>query len=186
MRPERSSIRRGSVFLNGRTSGRLRFHLLRNLQCVIHLDSEVTHGALKLGVAEQQLHCPEVFECDVRSASPSSGASCARHRPPGSSPIEATHRRTIRAYCRFEMCADEAIRPGKSECSGRSPAALTQAAKASRVCSVIPDRPDLLGLQRRLLASEPGPVTCTGAGGMGRLHGGSPSRVGTPGGSPDR
>ena len=37
--------------------GKLNFGLLRNLQSVIHLDSEVSDRALEFRVAEEELNC---------------------------------------------------------------------------------------------------------------------------------
>jgi hypothetical protein len=35
-------------------------NLFGHLECVINLDAEVSRGALDLGMAEQQLNCPQV------------------------------------------------------------------------------------------------------------------------------
>jgi len=40
---------------------KLHLCLLRHLQCVVHLDSEVTDCALQLGVTKQELNGPEVL-----------------------------------------------------------------------------------------------------------------------------
>lgn len=37
------------------------FRLLGHFQCVVDLDAEVTHSALELGVAEQELHRAEIL-----------------------------------------------------------------------------------------------------------------------------
>ena len=39
----------------------LHLSLLRDLQRIVNLDSRIAHGALELGVAEQQLHHSEVL-----------------------------------------------------------------------------------------------------------------------------
>ena len=41
------------------------FGLLRNFQCVIHLDAEITHGRLELGVAQKQLHGAQVLRSPI-------------------------------------------------------------------------------------------------------------------------
>ena len=35
--------------------------LLRNLQCVIDLDAEISHGAFQFGMAKQELYGPQVL-----------------------------------------------------------------------------------------------------------------------------
>src|SRR6202522_307665 len=42
--------------------------LLRHFKRVIHFNSEVPHGALKLGMAEQQLHGPQVLSPPVSAS----------------------------------------------------------------------------------------------------------------------
>ena len=44
---------------------KLHLRLLRHLECVVNLDSEVSHRALEFGVAEQELHSPEVLGATV-------------------------------------------------------------------------------------------------------------------------
>ena len=39
----------------------LHLSVLRDLQRIVNLDSKIAHGALELGVAEQQLHHSEVL-----------------------------------------------------------------------------------------------------------------------------
>jgi hypothetical protein len=39
---------------------RLKFDLLRDAEGIINLDPEITHGALQLRVAKQQLHCSQI------------------------------------------------------------------------------------------------------------------------------
>ena len=45
--------------------GRSNVHLLRNGNGIIHLDAEVSHGALDLGVAEKQLDGPQIARASV-------------------------------------------------------------------------------------------------------------------------
>jgi hypothetical protein len=73
-----NSCRSGSVRPGLRP---LNLGLLRDFQRVIYLDSKVSNGALQFGMAEQYLHCPQVFRASCRSAWPWFGASCACHRP---------------------------------------------------------------------------------------------------------
>src|SRR6516162_11647503 len=52
---------------------RLKFDLLGDAERIINLDPEITHGALQLRVAEQQLHCSQIAGllvnlCWLRSA----------------------------------------------------------------------------------------------------------------------
>ena len=47
--------------LRAATSAPSDLGLFRNLQCIIDLDTEVSHGAFQLGVAKQQLDRPQVL-----------------------------------------------------------------------------------------------------------------------------
>lgn len=49
----------------GRTGRRSNLRLLGDLQGVIHLNAEVSHGRLQLGVSEQQLHRPKVLGAPI-------------------------------------------------------------------------------------------------------------------------
>lgn len=44
---------------------KLDLRLLRDLQCVIHLNAEVSHSAFKLRVSQQQLDCTQILRALV-------------------------------------------------------------------------------------------------------------------------
>jgi len=57
----------------GRSAGLSDFCLLRNLQGVVDLNTEVTHGALELCVPKKKLHSsqvfrPPIYQCRLRPA----------------------------------------------------------------------------------------------------------------------
>ena len=86
--------------------------LLRDLDGIIDFDAEVAHGALDLGVPEQELHCtkvtgPAVDQYSLR-APQRVGAELGRIEPNAGDPLM-----TRRAYCLVVSPCSAFPRPAK-------------------------------------------------------------------------
>src|SRR6516225_5285295 len=103
---------------------RLKFDLLGDAERIINLDPEITHGALQLRMAEQQLHCSQIASllvnlCWLRSA------------------------QRMRAICRaiepgaVRPCGFPRKRLGDRYRPSRASRAASHSPTAARVCSVI-------------------------------------------------
>ena len=68
--------------LSGSAGAKSHLCLLRQLQGVLHLDAEISEGALKLGMAQQKLHSAQVLgpPIDQRGLGPADGMGSVRGR----------------------------------------------------------------------------------------------------------
>ncbi len=84
------------------------FGLPRHVQGIINLNSEVSDGALELGMTEQQLNRSEILGSLVDQSSLGAVGSVLA----GVQSDASTHDFTIRAYCRVEICGERVMRLG--------------------------------------------------------------------------